>query len=367
MANIRFEHVTKRFGKVTAVNDFNLVIEDQEFIVIVGPSGCGKSTALRMLAGLDDVSDGEIYIDDVMVNDIPPKDRDIAMVFQNYALYPHMTVENNMSFGMKLRRMPKVERKARVLDAVQILQIEDLLDRRPKELSGGQRQRVALGRAIVRKPKIFLMDEPLSNLDAKLRVEMRASLSQLQQHLKTTTVYVTHDQVEAMTMGSRIVVMKDGSIEQVDSPLNLYNKPVNKFVAGFIGSPAMNFLKGTIEEGSFKNPYANIEIREQLKQNLLPYEHQEVFLGIRPEDLELKGFTDLPENNNAITATVTLVEPIGAETIIIAKVGDEPITARVDALAIPKVNDEITLLVKTKKLHAFDLEDEHNILFDNVN
>jgi len=366
MASVRFKHVTKRFGKVIAVDDFNLEIEDKEFIVIVGPSGCGKSTALRMLAGLEEVSDGEIYIDDVFINDFPPKDRNIAMVFQNYALYPHMTVEDNMSFGLKLRKMPKAERKARILETAQILQIEELLDRRPRELSGGQRQRVALGRAIVRKPKIFLMDEPLSNLDAKLRVEMRASLSQLQQHLQTTTVYVTHDQVEAMTMGDRIVVMKDGTIVQVDSPLNLYNKPQSKFVGGFIGSPAMNFLKGTIENGCFKNPYANVAICGPLEQKLLPYEQKEVYLGIRPEDLELKGYTDLAENNNTITATVTLVEPIGAETIIIAKVGDEPITARVDALAIPQVGEEITLLAKQSKLHAFDIEDEHNILFDKL-
>ncbi|HZW27289.1 MAG TPA: ABC transporter ATP-binding protein, partial [Trueperaceae bacterium] len=249
MAEVVLENVYKRFGNVTAVADFNLHIQDQEFMVFVGPSGCGKTTTLRMIAGLEEISEGTIRIGDRVVNDVPPKDRDIAMVFQNYALYPHMNVYQNMSFGLRLRRTPKAEIDKRVREAAGILQIEHLLDRRPRELSGGQRQRVALGRAIVREPKVFLMDEPLSNLDAKLRVEMRASISKLHQRLGVTTIYVTHDQVEAMTMGTRIVVMKDGYIQQVDTPINLYDRPTNKFAAGFIGSPAMNFMVGTVQDG----------------------------------------------------------------------------------------------------------------------
>src|SRR6056297_2050893 len=258
MAEVHLDHIYKRFGDVTAVKDFTLEIGDEEFMVLVGPSGCGKTTALRMIAGLEEISDGTLRIGDRVVNDVPPKDRDIAMVFQNYALYPHMNVHQNMSFGLRLRKTPKDEIERRVKDAASILQIEHLLDRRPRELSGGQRQRVALGRAIVREPKVFLMDEPLSNLDAKLRVEMRASIQKLHRRLGVTTIYVTHDQVEAMTMGSRIVVMKDGLIQQVDDPINLYDKPINKFVAGFMGSPGMNFLVGNIQNGHIKSPQFDI-------------------------------------------------------------------------------------------------------------
>jgi multiple sugar transport system ATP-binding protein len=247
MAKVRLEHVWKRFGKVVAVKDFNLETEDGEFVVFVGPSGCGKTTTLRMIAGLEEISEGRIYIGDRLVNDVPPKDRDIAMVFQNYALYPHMNVYENMAFGLRLRRYPKDEIDRRVKEAARILKIEHLLNRKPRELSGGQRQRVAMGRAIVREPKVFLMDEPLSNLDAKLRVEMRAEIAKLQRRLGVTTIYVTHDQVEAMTLGHRIVVMKDGEIQQVDTPLNLYDFPANRFVAGFIGSPSMNFIRAHVE------------------------------------------------------------------------------------------------------------------------
>ena len=254
MANMSLEHVYKKYGKTVAVTDFNLDIKDGEFIVFVGPSGCGKSTTLRMIAGLEEISDGLLKIDERIVNDVPPKDRDIAMVFQNYALYPHMNVYENMAFGLRLRKFPKDQIDKRVRDSAKILQIEHLLERKPKELSGGQRQRVALGRAIVREPKVFLMDEPLSNLDAKLRVEMRSQISKLHQRLKATTIYVTHDQIEAMTMGTRIVVMKDGFIQQVDTPLNLYDFPKNKFVAGFIGSPSMNFLTGTIKGDMYGSP-----------------------------------------------------------------------------------------------------------------
>ncbi len=247
MAKVRLEHVWKRFGKVVAVKDFNLETEDGEFVVFVGPSGCGKTTTLRMIAGLEEISEGKIYIGDRLVNDVPPKDRDIAMVFQNYALYPHMNVYENMAFGLRLRRYPKDEIDRRVKEAARILKIEHLLSRKPRELSGSQRQRVAMGRAIVREPKVFLMDEPLSNLDAKLRVEMRAEIAKLQRRLGVTTIYVTHDQVEAMTLGHRIVVMKDGEIQQVDTPLRLYDFPANRFVAGFIGSPSMNFVKASVE------------------------------------------------------------------------------------------------------------------------
>ena len=249
MSNLSLRHIYKVYtGNVTAVNDFNLEIEDKEFIVFVGPSGCGKSTTLRMIAGLEEISQGEIYIGDKLVNDVAPKDRDIAMVFQNYALYPHMTVYDNMAFGLKLRKMPKDEIKQKVTDAAKTLDIEHLLDRKPKALSGGQRQRVALGRAIVRNPKVFLMDEPLSNLDAKLRVQMRTEIAKLHHKLQTTFIYVTHDQTEAMTMGTRIVVMKDGLVQQVDTPHNIYEHPVNMFVAGFIGSPQMNFMDAMVVE-----------------------------------------------------------------------------------------------------------------------
>ncbi len=363
MAEVILEHVYKRFGAVTAVQDFSLRIEDEEFMVFVGPSGCGKSTTLRMIAGLEEISDGTLKIGDRVVNDVPPKDRDIAMVFQNYALYPHMNVHQNMSFGLRLRKTPKAEIESRVKDAAQILQIEHLLDRRPRELSGGQRQRVALGRAIVREPKVFLMDEPLSNLDAKLRVEMRASIGKLHRRLGVTTIYVTHDQVEAMTMGTRIVVMKDGLIQQVDSPINLYDKPVNKFVGGFIGSPAMNFMVGNVQDGRIKSSAFDLKPHDVLAEKIKPYNGKKLYVGVRPENLGLKGYTSIPEEDNHIKGTVEVVEPLGAETHIIVSVGgDQNIVARVDAHADVKAGDKVDLLCDLEYLHAFDLEDEHSLL-----
>jgi multiple sugar transport system ATP-binding protein len=365
VAEVNLEHIYKRYGgNVTAVKDFNLNIKDEEFMVFVGPSGCGKTTTLRMIAGLEEISDGTLKIADRVVNDVPPKDRDIAMVFQNYALYPHMNVYQNMSFGLKLRRTPKDEIDRRVREAGKILQIEHLLERRPRELSGGQRQRVALGRAIVREPKVFLMDEPLSNLDAKLRVEMRASISKLHRRLGVTTVYVTHDQVEAMTMGSRIVVMKDGIIQQVDTPINLYDKPVNKFVGGFMGSPAMNFLVGTVQDGAMKGNGFSVKPDAELTSKLGKYNGKKVYLGVRPEDLGLKGQTDIPDTGNAIKATIEVVEPLGAETVIIASVdGDQNLVARLDARVTLKAGDQVELLANPAKLQAFDLDNELNIRF----
>ena len=364
MAEVVLDHVYKRYGPVTAVKDFNLDIKDEEFMVFVGPSGCGKTTTLRMVAGLEEISDGTLRIGDRVVNDVPPKDRDIAMVFQNYALYPHMNVEQNMSFGLRLRKTPKAEINQRVGDAAKILQIEHLLQRRPRELSGGQRQRVALGRAIVREPKVFLMDEPLSNLDAKLRVEMRASISKLHKRLGVTTIYVTHDQVEAMTMGTRIVVMKDGLIQQVDSPINLYEKPVNKFVAGFMGSPAMNFLVGTAQDGKISSPSFTVQPDAELSSKLARNNGQKVYFGIRPEDLGLRGATDLPEEFGVIKATVEVVEPLGAETQIITSVdGDQTLVARIDAHARVAPGDRVELLANPTRMHAFTLESEDNIRF----
>ncbi len=363
MAEVVLENVYKRFGNVTAVSDFTLDIADQEFMVFVGPSGCGKTTTLRMIAGLEEISDGTIRIGDRIVNDVPPKDRDIAMVFQNYALYPHMNVYQNMSFGLRLRRTPKAEIDQRVKEAAGILQIEHLLDRRPRELSGGQRQRVALGRAIVREPKVFLMDEPLSNLDAKLRVEMRASISKLHQRLGVTTIYVTHDQVEAMTMGTRIVVMKDGFIQQVDSPINLYDRPQNRFVAGFIGSPAMNFMVGTVQDGRLKSPQFDIKPGAELSSKLQAYNGKKVYVGIRPENLDLPGGS-IAEQDNVINATVDVVEPLGAETMVIASVGgDQSIVARVDPHTSVRAGDNIHLLADVQHLHAFDMESEDNLRF----
>jgi len=334
-------------------------------MVFVGPSGCGKTTTLRMIAGLEEITEGTIKIGERVVNDVPPKDRDIAMVFQNYALYPHMNVYQNMSFGLRLRKTPKAEIDRRVREAAQMLQIEHLLERRPRELSGGQRQRVALGRAIVREPKVFLMDEPLSNLDAKLRVEMRASIAKLHRRLGVTTVYVTHDQVEAMTMGTRIVVMKDGLVQQVDSPINLYDKPINKFVAGFMGSPAMNFLVGTVQDGRIKGTNFDIKPDAELARKLQKHSGKKVYFGIRPENLGLRGDTSIPEQDNTIKATIEVVEPLGAETILIASVdGDQTLVARVDAHARVVAGDRVELLADPAKMQAFTLEDERNIRFD---
>ena len=362
MSEVILEHIFKRYGKTqTAVKDFNLHIKDKEFMVFVGPSGCGKSTTLRMIAGLEDISEGTLKIGDRVVNDVPPKDRDIAMVFQNYALYPHMNVYDNMAFGLKLRKTPKDQIEARVRDAAKILQIEHLLGRKPKELSGGQRQRVALGRAIVREPKVFLMDEPLSNLDAKLRVEMRSQISQLHRRLGTTIIYVTHDQVEAMTMGSRIVVMRDGNIMQVDTPLNLYDYPNNKFVAGFIGSPSMNFVTGKVQNGQFMVGGSAVAPQGRLAESLKAYEGKDVTMGIRPEHLGLRGMSNLPEGSNVVRGRVVVVEPLGAQTDFIVEIAGQTVTVKVDGQARIQPGDNVELLIDQRRLHAFDMETEDAI------
>ena len=378
MASLSLRNVYKRYpGGVTAVSDFNLEIKDKEFIILVGPSGCGKSTTLRMVAGLEEMSDGEIYIGDRLDNDVAPKDRDIAMVFQNYALYPHMTVFDNMAFGLKLRKTPKDEIKRRVEEAARILDIEHLLERKPKALSGGQRQRVALGRAIVREPKVFLLDEPLSNLDAKLRAQMRTEISKLHQRLGTTFIYVTHDQTEAMTMGTRIVVMKSGLIQQVDSPQNLYLYPCNLFVAGFIGSPQMNFIDSVlvkdgddffVEYGSEDTKTkAGVKFRIKLpasknKDNCLDaYAGKEVIMGIRPEDIHDEP--DLIETyaDGKVTANVEVTELMGAETYLYMNSEDNAINARVSPTSTAKPGDTITIAMEPAKIHLFDKETELTI------
>jgi len=317
MATVTLKNLSKKFDNLLAVNKMNTTIKDKEFIVLVGPSGCGKTTTLRMIAGLEEVTEGEIYIEDRLVNNIAPKDRDIAMVFQNYALYPHFNVYENMAFGLRLRRTPKLEIEKRVRETAKILKIEDLLKRRPKQLSGGQKQRVALGRAIVRDPKVFLMDEPLSNLDAKLRVQMRTEIAKLHQRLKATIIYVTHDQTEAMTMADRIIIMKDGIIQQIGEPQDVYENPENMFVAGFIGSPAMNFLDATVTKNmTFKSGLFELGTTERTKKiikdnNLIG---KDVVIGIRPEDLEDSNFVqDALSKDNTITANVEVTEPMGAE------------------------------------------------------
>jgi len=359
MAKVVLEHVSKVYpGGVVAVKDANLEIQDQEFVVLVGPSGCGKSTTLRMVAGLEEISEGEIYIDGRRVNDVPPKDRDIAMVFQNYALYPHMTVYKNMAFGLKLRGYPRAEIDQRVREAGDILGIQELLERKPKQLSGGQRQRVAVGRAIVRKPKAFLFDEPLSNLDAKMRVQMRTEISKLHTRLSSTMIYVTHDQVEAMTMGDRIVVMKDGLIQQVASPLDLYDRPANLFVAGFIGSPPMNFFPGRIEQRAgalwFRHEVFAVRIEEAHGPKLLPRVGVETTFGIRPEDIEDALFVRQPPPDRQIKARVEVVEPMGAETYLYLNAGAQNFVARVGAHETATVNQELVLVVDMGKAHFFD-------------
>jgi multiple sugar transport system ATP-binding protein len=355
MAEVILEHIYKRYGKTqVAVKDFNLHIKDKEFMVFVGPSGCGKSTTLRMIAGLEEISDGVLRIGDRVVNDVPPKDRDIAMVFQNYALYPHMNVYENMAFGLRLRKTPKDQIDARVRDAAKILQIEHLLQRKPKELSGGQRQRVALGRAIVREPKVFLMDEPLSNLDAKLRVEMRSQISQLHRRLATTVIYVTHDQVEAMTMGSRIVVMRDGVIQQVDTPLNLYDYPKTKFVAGFIGSPSMNFLTATVRNGQFQVGQDMVAADGRLAQSMRAQEGKQVWMGIRPENIEINS----SGAQGDLRGKVLVVEPLGAQTDLIIDVGGQTLTAKLEGHVRVNPGDDVALTLDRTRLHAFDYQSE---------
>ncbi len=359
MAKVVLENVYKIYpGEVTAVHDANLTIEDQEFVVLVGPSGCGKSTTLRMVAGLEEISKGSIYIDGKKVNDVPPKNRDIAMVFQNYALYPHMSVYKNMAFGLKLRRYPKQEIDARVREAADILGIQQLLERKPKELSGGQRQRVAVGRAIVRKPKAFLFDEPLSNLDAKMRVQMRTEISKLHTKLSSTMIYVTHDQVEAMTMGDRIVVMKDGFIQQVAPPLELYDQPVNQFVAGFIGSPPMNFFKGRIEQKAgglwFNEGTFSVRVDEAHAAKLHGEVGKDIVFGIRPEDVSDTIFVSSPNPDHTIKAKVEVVEPMGAETYLYLHTGSHAFIARVNARGNVDVGQELSLVLTVKKAHYFD-------------
>jgi multiple sugar transport system ATP-binding protein len=364
MAKVELKGISKVYeGNVRAVDNANIVVEDKEFVVFVGPSGCGKSTTLRMVAGLEDITEGELYIDGELMNDVPPKDRNIAMVFQNYALYPHMTVYENMAFGLRIKKVPKDEIERRVNEAARTLDIEKFLDRKPKALSGGQRQRVAVGRAIVRNPKVFLFDEPLSNLDAKLRVQMRAELSDLHLRLNATMIYVTHDQVEAMTMANKIVVMKDGKIQQIGSPLYLYNHPVNKFVAGFIGSPPMNFLtvkvieKGSsvvLDEGTFE-----IKPDPTHAEYLKKYVGKEVFFGIRPEDL---SYTEKPLPENNMPVKITVVEPLGADIHLWLTTNTQPLVARTEPHYTFKVGDTVSFTPRLDKARYFDKETELSIL-----
>ncbi len=368
MSQVSIVDVTKSYmADIQAVKKFNLGIERGEFLVLVGPSGCGKSTLLRMIAGLEEISSGKIYIGDKLVNDMPPKDRNIAMVFQNYALYPHMTVFDNMAFGLKLRRYPKAEIEARVHEAADILGIREYLKRKPKELSGGQRQRVAVGRAIGRKPLVFLFDEPLSNLDAKMRVQMRVEINRLHNRLKTTMIYVTHDQTEAMTMGDRIVVMDKGVIQQVANPQTLYSHPTNKFVASFIGSPPMNFIKGKIIKEpngdiSFQTGPLKVYVVPSQKEKLLAYIGQDVTFGIRPEDIYDKLFVPDPNPRNIIKALCEVVEPMGSEAYLYLKCGQAMFTAKVSGYVQPEANQDIDVVIDMNKAHFFDLTTEKTIV-----
>ncbi len=379
MASLSLRSIYKKYpGGVVAVSDVNLEIKDKEFIILVGPSGCGKSTTLRMIAGLEEISEGELYIGDRLVNDVAPKDRDIAMVFQNYALYPHMTVFENMAFGLKLRKVPKDEISRKVEEAARSLDISHLLDRKPKALSGGQRQRVALGRAIVREPQVFLLDEPLSNLDAKLRAQMRTEISKLHQKLGTTFIYVTHDQTEAMTMGDRIVVMKDGFIQQVDSPQNLYSNPVNLFVAGFMGSPQMNFVdavlrkiegKYTIEFGSEDTKtsrgvkyYVELPESKVNENDLSNYVDKEIIMGIRPENIHDEEMFISSAKTGIIDADVEITEMMGAEVYLYLTCQGISLTARVDPRSTARPQDTIKVALDPNKVHIFDKETEKTIV-----
>ena len=367
MAEIILKNVYKNYGDIKIVKNFNLRIKDKEFCILVGPSGCGKTTTLRMVAGLEDITAGDIYIDGIRVNDVPPKDRDIAMVFQSYALYPHMTVYQNMAFALKLRGYSKKEIEERVNEAADILGISHLLDRKPKQLSGGQRQRVAVGRAIVRKPKVFLFDEPLSNLDAKLRVQMRAELKKLHERLQSTMIYVTHDQIEAMTMGDKICVMKDGIVQQIAGPLELYDKPLNKFVAGFIGTPPMNFFNVDIvkendnlvlKEGSF-----DIHVPDFMKDTLVNFVGQKIVMGVRPEDIYDKLFLNISHQVTAsFNATVDIVEPLGSEIYLHFNTGKNIMVAKVDSNNKTVSNQSIELVFDLKKIHLFELDSGKTII-----
>ena len=373
MAGLTLKGIYKKYpGGVVAVTDVNLEIRDKEFIVLVGPSGCGKSTTLRMIAGLEEISEGELYIGDRLVNDIAPKDRDIAMVFQNYALYPHMTVFDNMAFGLKLRKVPREEIERKVNEAAKILDLSHLLDRKPKAMSGGQRQRVALGRAIVRSPKVFLLDEPLSNLDAKLRAQMRTEISKIHKKLGTTFIYVTHDQTEAMTMGDRIVCMKDGFVQQVDTPQNLYENPVNKFVAGFLGSPQMNFVDAVLREeygqyvvefGSNRGQIYQIIVPEsKVNENLSRYVNKEIILGVRPESIHDEEMYLSNATTGVITADVEITEMMGAETYLYLVCEGIPLTARVSPRSTARPGDTISVAIDPNRIHIFDKETEKAIV-----
>lgn len=363
MASITLKNIKKVYpGDVVAVEDFNLEINDKEFVILVGPSGCGKSTTLRMIAGLEEISAGELYIGDKLVNDVAPKDRDIAMVFQNYALYPHMTVFDNMAFGLKLRKTPKEEIKEKVTEAAKILDIEHLLKRKPKALSGGQRQRVALGRAMVRHPAVFLLDEPLSNLDAKLRTQMRTELTKLHRKLETTFVYVTHDQTEAMTMGDRIVVMKDGFIQQVDTPQKLYNSPSNMFVAGFIGSPQINFIDAKVKKVNSKYllSFAGFEIQipenKGGKDKFEKYVDKEVVMGVRPDDISIGD-----NSTSNIETLIEVIEIMGSEMYLYTDLHSNKLTVRIPYMDNCKSGDMIKLAINTNKIHIFDKETQQTI------
>ncbi len=363
MAQVVLENLNKAFGEFHAVKDASLTVQDREFMVLVGPSGCGKSTTLRMIAGLEEITSGKIFIGNRLVNDLPPRDRDIAMVFQNYALYPHMTVFDNMAFGLKMRKFPKSEIERRVREAAEILGILDLLKRRPRQLSGGQRQRVAVGRAIVRHPQVFLFDEPLSNLDAKLRVQMRVELKRLHESLQSTAIYVTHDQVEAMTLGDRVVVMKDGSIQQIGEPLEVYSRPRNKFVAGFIGSPAMNFMDASITEieGNLYAETAGFRIRVPAERSrpMISYKAHQVTLGIRPEDLHEAN----PGSPGEVSfeTVVEVVEPLGSEILLDVSVGHHLLVARVNSSFRTKHHEKIRLAFVPERIYFFDPRTEEAI------
>jgi len=356
MADVTFENVNKSFGEVHVVKDLTLAIADKEFLVLVGPSGCGKSTTLRMLAGLEDITSGNVSIGGRVINDVPPKDRNIAMVFQNYALYPHMTVFDNMAFGLKLRKMERSEIETRVRVAAEILGIDKLLKRRPRELSGGQRQRVAVGRAIVRRPDVFLFDEPLSNLDAKFRVQMRAELSRLHQRLQTTIVYVTHDQVEAMTMGTRIAIMNEGRLMQVGAPMDVYNRPRNRFVASFIGSPSMNFFEGELSNGVFKCDAFTLKPPAERAAGLPSSASRKVILGIRPEDIHDAAFASDVAAAMRLAASVDVVEPLGSQTILNLSAAGKNFTATVDPRTTAATGKNIDLTFDCGKIHFFDSE-----------
>ena len=366
MASVTLDHVSKQFGEVVAVNDMTISVEDKEFLVLVGPSGCGKSTTLRLIAGLEELSAGNIYIGERLVNDVAPKDRDIAMVFQSYALYPHMSVYDNLAFGLRLRKTPRKEIDRRVHETAEILGIAVLLSRKPKQLSGGQRQRVALGRAIVREPQVFLMDEPLSNLDAKLRVATRAELIKLHQRLQTTVIYVTHDQVEAMTMGSRIAVLQDGVLQQLEAPQTLYDEPSNMFVAGFIGSPAMNFfdakVTGTadsmfVDGGSFK-----VRVPSDKVEPLVKFIGQDIVFGVRPEDVAERATISTPPPDTSLSVKVDVVEPMGSEQYVYLLTGESQFIARMDARSPIKAGQDLDVTLAMEHMHAFDRQTQMAIV-----